>query len=355
MPLTALVLLHACSSEQPPPENRPVPVATAAAQSRDIPVSISAFGTVEAAQAVSVRSQITALITAVHFKEGQSVKKGDLLVELDCSGSLAALKQAEANLIRDMAQAKKAAQDVERYAALMEKNYVAREEYDQVRTNYAALQATLKADQALIEAQRVQMRHCSIHAPIDALAGRLQVDAGNVLKANDVEVVSLNQIQPVNVSFAIAERDLPAVRRHAAEKDLEVIATIPGEEKPERGRLVFVDNAIDRSTGTITLRASFPNAEKRLLPGQYVDVVLILTTVPDAVLVPARAVNQGQDGQYVYVVSASSTAIMRPVEVGQVVDGQTVILKGIAPGERVVTDGQMRLKPGAAVTIKGTE
>ncbi|MEN6473643.1 MAG: efflux RND transporter periplasmic adaptor subunit [Syntrophaceae bacterium] len=354
-PLAVMVFLQACSSEQPPQKNRPVPVLTALSVRRDVPISISAFGTVEAAQAISVRSQITALITKVHFKEGQTVKKGDLLIELDCRSNLAALKQAEANLLRDIAQAMKAEQDVRRYAALLEKNYVSREEYDQMRTNYEALQATLKADQALVDSNRVQMQYCSIYAPIDALAGRLQVDEGNILKANDVEVVSLNQIQPINVTFAIPEKDLPRVRKYAGDRMLEVIATLPGEEKPERGKLSFVDNAIDKSTGTIKLRGSFANTEKRLLPGQYVNVVLMLATSPAAVVVPSQAVNQGQDGQYVYVVSAQSTAQIRPITVGQVIDGETVILKGLLAGERVVTDGQMRLTPGATLTVKNTK
>jgi len=355
MSLAMMVLLHACSSEQPPVQNQAIPVVTAAAVRRDVPVSISAFGTVEAYQSISVRSQITARITKVHFKEGKGVKKGDLLVELDCRSNLAALKQAEANLLRDIAQARKAGQDVRRYAALVEKNYVSREEYDQVRTNNEALQATLKADQALVDSSRVQMQYCSIHAPIDALAGRLQVDEGNILKADDVEVVSLNQIQPINVAFAIPEKDLPRIRAFAAERTPEVIATIPGDDKPERGRLVFMDNAIDKSTGTITLKAVFSNAEKRLLPGQFVNVALMLATVPGAILVPSQAINQGQDGQYVYVVTREFTAQIKPVIIGEVMDGQTVILKGIAPGERVVTDGQLRLTPGAKVTIKDTK
>lgn len=355
MSLVMMVILTACSSEQPPQKNRATPVITALAVRGDVPISISAFGTVEAYQTISVRSQMTARITKVHFKEGQGVKQGDLLVELDCRSNLAALKQAEANLLKDIAQARKAEQDVRRYAALVEKNYVSREEFDQVRTNSEALQATLKADQALVDSSRIQMRYCSIHAPIDGLAGRRHVDEGNILKANDVEVVSLNQVQPINVAFAIPEKDLPKVRKYAGEKTLEVIATIPAEDKPEHGTLDFVDNAIDTSTGTITLKAVFANAENRLLPGQFVTVVLTLATVPDAVLVPSQAVNQGQDGQYVYVVTRESTAQLRPVLIGGVMDGRTVILKGIAPGERVVTDGQLRLTPGAAVTIKNTK
>ena len=353
--LAALVFLPACPSKQPPAQNREIPVITATVVRGDVPVSISAFGTVQAYQTISVRSQVTARITKVHFQEGQSVKKGDLLVELDCRSNQAALKQAEANLLRDIAQAKKAEQDVARYAALIEKNYVAREEYDQVKTNYEALQATLKADQALVDSSRVQMQYCSIYAPIDALAGRLQIDEGNILKADDVEVVSLNQIQPINVTFAIPEKDLPRVREYAAGKPLEVIATIPGEDKLEHGRLVFMDNAVDTSTGTITLKAVFANAEKRLLPGQFVNITLMLASIPDAILVPSQAVNQGQDGQYVYVVTHESMAQMRPVTIGGIVDGQTVILKGIGPGERVVTDGQLRLAPGAKVTAKNNK
>lgn len=350
-----MVLLLACSSEQPAAKSSPVPVITALSVRGDVPISISAFGTAEAYQTVSVRSQITARISKVHFKEGQGVKKGDLLVELDCRSNLAALKQAEANLLKDIALARKAEQDVRRYAALVEKNYVSREEYDQVRANSEALQATIRADQALVDGSRIQMQHCSIHAPIDGLAGRLRVDEGNILKADDVEIVSLNQIQPIRVSFAIPEKDLPKVRKYAGERALEVVATIPGDDKPEHGTLEFVDNEIDKSTGTATLRAVFANAEKRLLPGQFVTVVMTLATLPDATLVPSQAVNQGQDGRYVYVVTRESTAQMRPVQVGGSLDGRTVILEGVAPGERVVIDGQLRLTPGAAVTITNAE
>jgi len=349
---TTAVFVNACSSEKKTPVNKAIPVVVAVATQKTIPVQMRAFGSVEAFQAISVRSQITAQIGKVLFKEGSDVKKGELLLTLDCRTNEAALAQAQANLARDKAQARYAAQQVRRYADLIKKDYVAREQFDQIQANAAALEATVMAGEAIVESNRVQMQYCSIYSPIDGRTGMLKVNQGNIVKADDTEILTINQIQPVNVTFAIPEKDLPRVTKYSMEKTLKVDAFIPGEERAENGELTFVDNAIDRTTGTITIKGTFANKEKRLVPGQFVDVVLTLTIQPDAVLVPSQGVEQGQAGQYVYVIGPDSTAEMRTVTTGGALKGETVIVKGLKPGERIVTDGQMRLTPGARVTMK---
>jgi membrane fusion protein, multidrug efflux system len=349
---TTAIFIYGCSPDKKQPPIHGVPVVVAAAVQKSIPVQINAIGSAEALQTISVRSQITGLITKVHFKEGQDVKKGDLLLELDCRINQAALRQAEANLAKDRAQAENAKEDLRRYTILIEKDFVAKEQYDQIKTNLAALDATVKADEAVVQNNRVQVQYCSVYSPITGRTGKLEVDQGNILKENDIEVVTINQIQPINVTFAIPEKELPKVKKFFAEKKLEVDAFLPGEDQPEKGELTFVDNAIDKATGTIMLKGTFANTGKRLLPGQFVNVVLRLTTRPDAVLVPSQSINQGQEGPYIFVIDHDSKAEMRPVDIGQAVNGETVIQKGIHAGDRVVTDGQMRLIPGATVTIK---
>ena len=348
----SVLFIDACSPKKKPPVNKPVPVVTAVATTKTIPVQMTAMGSVEAFQTISVRTQITAQIGKVLFKEGRDVKKGDLLLTLDCRTNEAALAQAQANLVRDKAQARYAKEQVSRYADLIKKDYVARDQFDQIQANAAALEATLKADEAIVESNRVQMQYCSIYSPIDGRTGMLKVNQGNIVKVNDTEILTINQIQPIYVTFAIPEKDLPRVKKYSSDKTLKVEALIPGEDRPENGELTFVDNAIDKTTGTITIKGTFANKEKRLVPGQFVNVVLMLTTEPDAILVPSQSVNQGQEGQYVFVINPDTKAEMRPVEIGHALNGETVILKGIHAGERVVTDGQMRLIPGAKVTIK---
>jgi membrane fusion protein, multidrug efflux system len=346
------VYMTACSPKTKPPANKSVPVVMAVATLRSIPVQMNAMGSVEAFATISVRTQITAQIAKVFFKEGRDVKKGDLLLTLDCRSNEAALAQAQANLARDIAQARYAKEQMLRYADLIKKDYVAKEQFDQIQANAVALEATVKADEAIVESNRVQMQYCSIYSPIDGRTGMLKVNQGNLVKVNDTEILTINQIQPINVTFAIPEKDLPMVKKYSMEKTLKIEAFIPGEERPENGELTFVDNAIDKSTGTITIKGTFANKEKRLVPGQFVNVVLTLTVQSDAVLVPSQGVEQGQTGQYVYVIGPDSTAEMRPVTIGGEIKGETVIVTGLKPGERIVTDGQMRLTPGAKVTMK---
>ncbi|MGZ6249441.1 MAG: efflux RND transporter periplasmic adaptor subunit [Syntrophales bacterium] len=349
--LLAATLIYGCSKKEKPAPP-PVPVVVAAAVEKTIPVQINAIGNVEAYQTISVKTQITGEITKVNFREGQDVDKGYLLFELDCRPYLEAVKQAEANLARDEAQAKNAHLDLERYTALLEEQFVTRQQYDQVRTNAASLEATLKADKAVIENNRVQVHYCSIRSPIGGRTGSLKLNQGNIVKANDVELVVINQIQPIYVTFTINENDLPAVKKYQAIEKLKVAAFISKDERSEQGLLTFIDNAVNKVTGTIILKGTFANSEKRLWPGQFVTVVLTLTKDPNAITIPSQAIQTGQSGQYVFVVKPDLTADMRPVTIGATIGGETAIVKGIQAGERVVTVGQLRLIPGTQVTIK---
>ena len=352
LPFVVATLIYGCSSKKEKSAPPPAPVVVASAVEKTIPVQISAIGNVEAYQTISVKTQITGQITKVNFKEGQDIRKGYFLFELDCRPYVEAVKQAEANLARDAAQAKNAEAELQRYTALLEDQFVTRQQYDQVRTNAAALEATLKADRAIIENNRVQVQYCSIYSPIGGRTGSLKVHQGNIVKANDVEVVVINQIQPIYVTFTINENDLPAVKKYQAIEKLKVGAFISKDERPEQGLLTFIDNAVNKVTGTIVLKGTFANSDKCLWPGQFVTVVLTLRKEPNAIIVPSQAIQTGQSGQYVFVVKPDLTVDVRPVTIGATIGGETAIVKGIQAGERVVTDGQLRLIPGAQVTIK---
>ncbi len=352
--VTLLSFLFACTSPKPPPPKRPVPVTVAAAVQKTIPIQIEAIGAVEPYQTISVKTQITGQITQVYFKEGQDVSKGDPLSKLDCRTYEETLKQAEANLIRETAHLQNARQESVRYAFLVEKGYVAKQQYDQVKTNLAALEATVSAAKALVESNRVQLQYCSVHSPIDGRTGSLKVNRGNIVKLNDVEVVVINQIHPIYVSFTVPEKELARIKTYQARRQLPADAVIPGDGRPEKGELTFIDNAVNRATGMITLKGTFANREKRLWPGQFVNVVLTLDMESNAIMVPSQAVEKGQVGPYVFVVKSDHTVDMRTVRTGAVIRRETAILKGVQAGEKVVTDGRLRLIPGAKVSIKET-
>jgi len=331
-----------------------VPVVVSTAEQKDVPVEIRAIGNVEAENTVGVKAQVTAELMAVHFREGQDVKKSDLLFTFDRRQIEAELKRAESTLARDEAQWKNARVQAERYQRLLDEGVVAREQYDQILANAEALEATVLASRAAVENARVQLTYTKIYSPISGRTGTLLVHQGNIVKANaDSPMVTINQIEPVNVMFAVPEAQLGDVKRFMREGKLKVQSVIPTEpDKPLEGHLQFVDNAVDAATGTIKLKATFANKDRRLWPGQFVDVVLTLTQQSNAVVVPSQAVQTGQAGQYVYVIKEDMTAESRPVTVGRTVRGQTVIEKGVAPGERVVIDGHLRLVPNAKVELK---
>jgi multidrug efflux system membrane fusion protein len=352
--LLLTIFSSGCSNEkQGKPASAPIPVIVGAATQKTVPVQLRAIGNVQAYSTVTVKSKVGGELVRVHFTEGQDVKKGDHLFTIDPRPYEAALKQAEANLGRDLAQAKNAQEDARRYEFLIQKGVVARQQYDKFRTDADALEATVLADRAAVENAKIQLGYCSIHSPIDGRTGSLIVQQGNIIKAEDINLVVINQIIPINVAFSIPEQFLPEIKKYMASGKLHVEALIPmNEARPERGVITFIDNAVDSSTGTIRLKGTFANREKDLWPGQFVNVVLTLTTEPNAIVIPSQAVQTGQEGQYVFVVKQDLTVESRPVVAGRTVNNETVIQKGLQVNEKVVTDGQLRLYPGAKVEIK---
>lgn len=330
-----------------------VPVHVANVVQKTIPVQLRAVGTVEAYSTVSVRSQITGSLTRVHFKEGRDVQKGDLLFTIDPRPFEAALKQAEAILARDVAQLENALQQARRYEELVKKQYVSQEQYDQIRTNAGALEAVVQADKAAVENARVQLSYCYIYSPVTGRTGSLLVSEGNVVRVNDATpLLVINQVSPIYVNFTLPEQHLSEIKRRMDGGKLRVEANRQNENLDEQGVLSFVDNAVDRTTGTIRLKATFANDSRRLWPGQFAQVALTLSNQPDAIVIPSQAVQTGQDGQHVFVLKSDSAVELRSVVVSRTLDGEAVIEKGLQPGEKVVTDGQFLLGPGSKVQVK---
>lgn len=388
-----------------------VPVTATDVITRSVPVQLRANGTVQAYSTVTVMSQVDGQVRQIHFSEGQDVRKGGLLFTLDqrpfeaalrqaeailgrdtaqreqaeaaLAQSMAAEKQAEANLARDQAQLENAKAQDRRYKGLIDDGAISKEQYDQVHTAALAMEATIQADQAAVvnaraairaaqatvenvkaaiqadqaalENARIRLGYTEIRAPMDGRTGNLLVHVGSAVKARDSNspLVVINQIHPIYVSFAVPEQSLAEIRRYRAAGSIRVDALLPGEEdRPIGGELTFVNNAVDPSTGTIQLKATFPNGDNRLWPGQFLTVLLTLTTVPNAVVIPSQAIQTGQQGPYVFVVKPDLTVELRPIVPGLALDGETVAQKGLTPGERVVTEGQIRLVPGARVDIK---
>jgi multidrug efflux system membrane fusion protein len=346
--------LASCSKgKQPPP--RTVPVVAEAAEQKDVPLQIKAIGNVEAYNTVSIKSQVNGEISEVFFREGQDVKQGRMLFRIDPRPFAAALRQAESALARDRAQARNAQEENKRYEALSAKGFVSRQEYDRARTNADALEAVVQADEAAVENARVQLEYTAIMSPIDGRTGAIAVQKGNVVKANDATLVTINQITPVYVTFSVPEQDLANIKRYQASGELHVDASLPQAARPVAGRLTFIDNKVNTQTGTILLKATFPNIDHTLWPGQFVEVVLTLTTEKGRVVVASPAVQTGQQGQFVFVVKDDGTVELRPVTVARTVDRWVVIEKGLQAGETVVTDGQLRLVPGTKVEIKNEQ
>jgi len=389
-----------------------VPVGVAVVEQKAMPVQIQAIGTVEAYSVVSVRAQVGGELMRVHFKEGDDVRKGDLLFTIDPRSFEAALAQAQANLAkdtglvqqaraqlerdrakvaqtqaalaRDQAQAKNAEVEAARYAELLKRGLIAQEQADQFRTTAESLshtviadeadiksaeetvradeaainsaQQAVRADEAAVDNAKIQLGYTTIRSPIDGRTGSLMLHEGNVVRAsgtNDSTLVVINQVQPIYVSFTAPQQQLPTIKRYMADGKLEVRALPGGEPKPLRGVVTFIDNAVDQTTGTIRLKATFQNEEKRLWPGQFVNVDLTLTVDPEAIVVPAAAVQSGQQqSQYVFVVKDDSTVDVRKVTVKRTQGGETIIGEGLKAGESVVVDGTPRLVAGAKVEVR---
>ena len=343
-----------CSKKKAPPAMPGSPVTVAAVEQKDVPLEIASVGRADALATVSVKAQVGGEVTGVFFKEGQTVRKGDRLFTIDPRPFEIALRQAESLHEKDRALLKNAEADVARYADLVQKDYVTKEQYEALVANRDVLIAAVKADEAGVANARLNIGYATIRSPIDGRTGKLLIDVGNIIKANDTNpAVVIDRVSPIYVNFSVPEQQLARIKEFMAKEPLKAEAVAAGEGRtPASGVLTFVDNEIDESTGTIALRATFDNADGALWPGQFLTVRLRLTTEKGAVVVPSQAVQTGQAGQYVYVVKDDLTAEMRPVKVAREFGGDSVIAEGLKPGERVVIDGQLRLGPGAKVAIK---
>ncbi|MFA5192681.1 MAG: efflux RND transporter periplasmic adaptor subunit [Verrucomicrobiia bacterium] len=331
----------------------PVPVLATNAVEKPMAVQVRAIGNVEALSTVSVRSQVDGLLTAEHFREGQEVKKGDRLFTIDPQPFAESLKQAEANLARDKAQLENARLEDRRYEELGRKGVASPQDADKARATFAALRATVQADEAAVSNAKLKLGYTEIRSPIDGRTGDLRKDAGNVIKAQDDELVVINQVQPIYVTFSVPEHHLPDIKRFVAAGELKVEAVVANhDELRAQGHLSFVNNTVDAATGTIRLKGTFPNTNNVLWPGQFVNVRLDLTTTPRAIVVPSQAVQTGQQGEFVYVIKADRTVELRPVVLASSHNGVAVIEQGLRAGELVVTDGHLRLVPGAKVDVK---
>ena len=368
IPLLFVVLFGGCADSDAPAQGsatsgeiaRPqdsaaVPVMVAEAGRQTIPIELTAIGTGKAFQTVSVESQVEGIVKEVRYQQGQFVNRGDLLINLNKDPFLAAVAQAEAALARDKAQAQLSQAELQRTQQLYKEGIVSPQQNDQSLATSAAAAATVQADEAAIRTAKIRLSYCSIYAPISGVTGQQLVSPGSTVKANDLPtLVVINQIEPIYVVFSVPQQYLEGIKGSMARSRLRVGATPPGSSTAETGVLTFVNNTVDTTTGTIQLMATFPNADHHLWPGQFSNVVLNLGIQQGVLVVPSQAVQAGQQGDYVFVVKQDKTVDVRQVKVGQTVRNNTEILEGLTGGETVVTDGQVRLVPGAKVYFTKT-
>ena len=350
-----LAVTTSCAPDPKPqrPGARAVPVTVGTVTQQALPVLLTAIGHALPFETVAIKPQVNGQLVDVAFKEGQEVRKGQVLFRIDPRPYEDALNKSRSMLARDQAQAAQAEQDEQRTQSLVDQKLAPQEQLDTAHSNTLSLQAAMKADAAQVESDQLQLTYCTIISPIDGRTGDLQVDVGNIVQANTSVLVTINRLAPIFVGFSLPEQNLSDVKRYMAAGDLKIQATITGEEAtPINGTLTFIDNTVDSASGTFALKGTFANADRRLWPGQYVNVTLTVTTQKDAIVVPTAALQSGQNGQFVFVVKADRTVEMRPVTVSRQVGPVSVVSAGVKPDETVVTDGQLLLVPGATADVK---
>jgi membrane fusion protein, multidrug efflux system len=350
----ALLCLAGCTEHAAPPPDAPVvPVMVAKATQKAMPVQLHAIGTGQAYSTVSIESQVAGIVSAVHYTQGQFVKKGDLLVSLDDRPFQAALQLAQANMAKDKASLALAEVEAGRYQKLYDSGVVPKEQLDEDLATAAADRAAVQADQAGIETAKLNVSFCSIYAPISGRTGAQLVYPGTVVKADDVPVlVVINEISPIYINFSVPQQYLGEIKKYMARGRLPIQAVPSDNSASERGYLTFVNNTVDATTGTIQLNGTFENSDLRLWPGEFVTVTLQLSEEANATVVPSQAVMTGQDGDYLFVVKPDMTVDLRTVKVERTENGLSVITEGVKPGETVVTDGQVRLIAGTKIRIR---
>lgn len=347
-----LVLLAACSGKKTM-TMPPVPVLVGQAEIRPVPLVVQSVGAVEPIESVAVKAQVGGVLLQVNFSEGEDVRAGQLLFQIDPRPFKVALEAASAQLAKDRAQLHNAEIQAKRYGDLIEKDYVTQEQFDAIRTQTEMLKSAVEVDQAAVEQAKLNLSWASIIAPISGRSGSLLIKRGNVVKANDVPLVVINQLRPIRVSFAIPGTQLALVQKYAAQGTLQVrVRPLRNDSATVAGKLSFLDNAVDAGTGTVTMKGEFRNEGDRLWPGQFVDTELELTMQTDALTVPATAVVTGQDGSFIYLVTPQKTVEKVNVLVNRILNNVAVIDQGLKAGDTVVIDGQMRLVPGAKIEVK---
>ncbi len=351
--LLALVVLSACHKKQMAPMTPMYPVKTAVAAQKEAPIFIEALGHVDSVTAINIKSRIEGELTGVYFTQGQEVKKNDLLFTIDPKPYEAALKEAQATLDQNLANLALAAEKVKRYRTLVKDEYYSQMDYETLQANYAATAALVEQNRAQVDSARINLDYCWIYAPIDGMMGILQVDRGNLVANNGDTLSTLNQMAPIYVTFSIPEYQLPQILKYQSRGSLKVLAAYEDfTEEVFEGKLFMLNNAVDPNTGMITLRAIFDNTKLELWPGQFIRTRLILTTVPDAVIIPYTALQLTQSGPVIFVLKEDRTVDQRPVTLGQRENENIMILKGLKGGETIVTEGQLNLFSGAKVDVK---
>lgn len=352
--LVAGLSCTACTTKKDKAKTKaPIPVKVAQALQKDVPVQVKGIGNIEAYTSVAIKSQVSGQIARLHFSEGSDVKKGSLLVSIDPEPFQASLSQYEAALAKDQAQAKFAREQTERYAGLLKEGIVTRDQYELLQSNAESLAAAVVADRAAIRNARIQLGYCSIRSPISGRTGTIALQPGNLVKANELTIVTVNQLSPIYVTFSLPEKRLAEIKRGMAGGQLKIEAFIPGQPgATESGTISFLDNVVNPATGTIKLKGIFANKLHKLWPGQFTDILLTLASRQNAIVVPTTAIQTGQQGEYVFVVKPDNTVEMRSITSSAADGEETVVDKGLAAGETVVIDGQLRLTPGATVEAK---